>query len=340
MMLEPSTAADPGWGVKTFLRGPSFRKGVAAFLVAAALVHPLAGLFSRRSWLADMLCHFREPALVATLLAVAVTALSRRRIAVGLAVLAVFQVGPVLRYSWPNPVTADPASTERLRVLSVNVLHESASFDAVAALIRDERPDVVGLLEYTRQWREGLSAVRDEYPYRAESLGLAGGIALWFRRPPVRIDPPVPPAPGGHPMIHAVFEFAGKTRHLWLVHPRSPVTRSRIRAGNPELDAIAARVAEADGSRVVVGDMNTTDGSAHFQDFLRVSGLRDSRLGFGRQPSWPTDLPFGLAIDHAFVSPDLAVVDRRLGPYVGSDHFPLVVDLAPAATKSSTQPAH
>ena len=143
----------------------------------------------------------------------------------------------------------------------------------------------------------------------------------------------------GNPVIHATFEFAGKDRQLWLVHPRSPLNRGRWKAGNPELDALALAVSKSGGSQIVMGDMNSTDGSRHFRDVLQVSGLRDSRLGFGRQPSWPTDMPYRIAIDHAFVSDDLAVVNRKLGHSVGSDHFPLIVDLAPAVeTNSATQP--
>ena len=79
--------------------------------------------------------------------------------------------------------------------------------------------------------------------------------------------------------------------------------------------------------------MNSTDGSAHFRDFIAVTGLRDSRHGFGRQGSWPVNSPYRIAIDHLFLSDDLSVVDRRLGPSIHSDHFPLIVDIA-AASKS------
>src|SRR5262249_38286126 len=87
-------------------------------------------------------------------------------------------------------------------------------------------------------------------------------------------------------------------------------------------------------------DLNTTAGSPHFAEFLRVSGLRDSRFGFGPQPSWPTWSPLRLTIDHAFLSADLAVAGRRPGPDIGSDHYPLILDLAPAAeTAAPPRPA-
>ena len=80
------------------------------------------------------------------------------------------------------------------------------------------------------------------------------------------------------------------------------------------MDAIAARVKETGGSTIVLGDLNCTDGSVFFRDLLATTGLRDSRLGFGRQGSWPTDQFYRIAIDHVFVSTDIAVSDRRLGP--------------------------
>jgi len=330
----PSEHAPPG---PRRLARAAWRALKAGCLVAA-LVHPFAAALSRHFWLADLLSHFQEPALLVTLLALALTIAGNRRLALGLALLAAFQVVPLVRYSGANPVPADPRSPDRLRVLMANVLFENWSHAELTDLIRTEKPDVIGLVEFTADWREGLGSVRADYPYRMEYPAEASGLALWLRKAPRTLDAPEWLVPGRNPVIHAAIEFAGRERHVWVVHPTSPIKLRAWQAGNPELYAIARRVRKTGGSRVVVGDMNSTDGSAHFGDFLRVSGLRDSRLGFGRQGSWPTDLPYRLAIDHAFVSDDLAVVDRRLGPPSGSDHFSLLVDLAPApATNHATQ---
>jgi endonuclease/exonuclease/phosphatase (EEP) superfamily protein YafD len=35
----------------------------------------------------------------------------------------------------------------------------------------------------------------------------------------------------------------------------------------------------------------------------------------------------GIPLDHCLVSPELAVVDRRRGPHVGSDHLPLLIEI-------------
>ncbi|HEV3121596.1 MAG TPA: endonuclease/exonuclease/phosphatase family protein, partial [Isosphaeraceae bacterium] len=146
-------------------------------------------------------------------------------------------------------------------------------------------------------------------------------------------------SPPGNPVAHATMLLGGKVRHLWLVHPSNPLSERGRHSSNGELAALAGRIRSTPGSHVVFGDLNRTDGSPFFQDFERVSGLRDSRLGFGRQASWPVWSPYQIAIDHAFVSPDLAVTDRRLGPKIGSDHRPLLLEVAPASPASAARSA-
>jgi endonuclease/exonuclease/phosphatase (EEP) superfamily protein YafD len=302
------------------------RAGLVAGLVGVALIHPLATVFARLDWRADLITHFTVPALLVTLAAAAILVRRHRRIALGLGLLAVLQAVPLWRYAGSNPVRPDRRSTVRLRLLMANVLTENTRYADLERLIQRERPDVVGLVEVTPDWVAGLAAVRAGYPYRLEAAGGITGLMLWFRERPERIDEPAWPLQGGSPFIHAEFMFAGRRRHLWLVHPTMPFTRK----DRPELAALAALVGQTPGSRIIIGDLNTTEGSPRFADFLAATGLRDSRLGFGRQASWPADMPYRITLEHALVSADLAVVARRLGPEIGSDHLPLIVELAPA----------
>ena len=308
-------------------RGRSGRIALVAGLVGAALIHPLATLLARFDWRADLVTHFTVPALAVTLIVAAGLVRRHPRLALGLGCLAVLQAVPLFRYAGSNPVRPDQREAARLRVLMANVLAENTQYADVERLIRRERPDIVGLVEMTPEWVAGLASLRAEYPYRIDAPCGATGMALWFREPPEVLEPPARPMAGASPFLHARFTFAGRSRHFWLVHPEMPFTRRN----RPELPALAAVIGRTPGSRIVIGDMNTTEGSPRFADFVETTGLRDSRLGFGRQPSWPTDLPYRITLEHALVSDDLAVVARRLGPRTGSDHFPLILDLAPAA---------
>jgi endonuclease/exonuclease/phosphatase (EEP) superfamily protein YafD len=79
---------------------------------------------------------------------------------------------------------------------------------------------------------------------------------------------------------------------------------------------------------VLAGDLNSTGWSPRFTDLLADARLRDSRQGFGVQASWPTQfMLLGIPIDHCLVSPEIQVLDRRVGGPVGSDHLPIVIDV-------------
>jgi endonuclease/exonuclease/phosphatase (EEP) superfamily protein YafD len=304
------------------------RRILAVAAIACALIGPLARIGGRYDWRLDLLSHFPEPALGVTVFALLLNVRRRPWLGAGLLVLALWQLEPLLRYELRQGPTAEPDSTARLRILVANLLYDNDRYDALVELVERERPDVLGLVEYSTEWFLGLDDLRRQYPHRADAPWGPAGLALWFRERPLAVDPPRIPIAGAWPYFHVTIDFAGQPRHLWLLHPSSPFNRKGI----PELAALAGQIQEYSGSRIVIGDLNCSEGSLRFADFVEMIGLRDTRFGFGRQPSWPVWSPYRIPIDHVFVSDDLAVVDRRLGPSIGSDHFPLIIELAPAAS--------
>jgi endonuclease/exonuclease/phosphatase (EEP) superfamily protein YafD len=99
-----------------------------------------------------------------------------------------------------------------------------------------------------------------------------------------------------------------------------------------ELGALAGERADV----VVLGDLNITESTPRFGELLEAGHLADTRAGRGPMGTWRVivprvywDLrPLRLPIDHVLIGPGLAVLDRRLGPDTGSDHLPVVADLA------------
>ena len=78
-----------------------------------------------------------------------------------------------------------------------------------------------------------------------------------------------------------------------------------------------------------MGDMNATPWSPVLRHFMEQNGLRDSALGYGVHPTWFSRwLPLGIPIDQILHSDGITVLDRRVGPDVGSDHFAVTADIA------------
>jgi endonuclease/exonuclease/phosphatase (EEP) superfamily protein YafD len=115
---------------------------------------------------------------------------------------------------------------------------------------------------------------------------------------------------------------------LIVSHPLPPGSAEYSRLRNDQLRALAAKVRESNVPTIVLGDLNATPWSPYFRELLRASGLRNTSQGRGLYGSWPAGLPIGrIPLDHCLVSPSLHVMDKQLGPQVGSDHLPVVIDL-------------
>ena len=79
---------------------------------------------------------------------------------------------------------------------------------------------------------------------------------------------------------------------------------------------------------MVLGDFNCAPWSPHFRRLCGGAKLRDAARGSGFAPTWyPSRVPIGIPIDHVLVGPAVAVEEHRVGPALGSDHRPVLVDL-------------
>ena len=92
-----------------------------------------------------------------------------------------------------------------------------------------------------------------------------------------------------------------------------------------QMEGLAQFVRRIDSPLVLAGDLNTSPWSNAF----RARGSQRGSLPPPPVPSWPA-WPLALpqvALDHIFVSPELAVAAAGTGPAVGSDHLPVWAQL-------------
>ena len=134
--------------------------------------------------------------------------------------------------------------------------------------------------------------------------------------------------------VQARLNVDGRTFTLVAVHAAPPIGGEASRFRNRQLRQLARLAVATNGPLVLAGDLNTSPWSPHFADLLQESRLRDSRRGFGIEPTWPSFLwPMRTPIDHCLVSPTVRIIDRQVGPATGSDHLPIVVDFAVAGAQ-------
>ncbi len=221
--------------------------------------------------------------------------------------------------------TRDRGGT-RVRVLFSNVLASNTSYDKVAALIAETKPDIVALVETRAPWFEKLAPVLAGYQRIEHDRPDNFGLGLYARG---TVTGKVEHIGGELPTIVAKLALErGPTLTFVVTHPWPPVSGWAEDRQYEHLAAIAERLDALPRPLVFAGDLNATPWTRVFRKLAGTTGLCDTRAGFGYQGSFPASSAIvRIPIDHVLVSCDVGVHDRWSGTDVGSDHLPVVVDL-------------
>ena len=221
------------------------------------------------------------------------------------------------------------ATNPTYRVVSANVRTSNRDAQQFLRFIHSVRPDFILVMETDDEWVRALADLDAEYPFsivrpRSDNFGI-----MFLSRHSILSHRVESLADSSVPTIIASIEFDEQPLTVIGTHPLPPVGRLGSEIRNRHLRAIAELVPQLPTPLILLGDLNTTSWSPCFADLTGKANLRDSRRGFGVQPTWPSESwILRIPIDHALVSEDLVVTERYVGPNIGSDHFPIVVTFA------------
>ncbi len=256
------------------------------------------------------------------------------RPALVLLALAALHAGPELRL-W-IPLRAEPTrGTPTLTLAVHNLLMGNRDRAGFETWLRASDPDVVVLSEVSPEWRAVLADLAADYPHQLYSPADeqwrrdTWGTAILSRTPFEATRLIEPSAENWRPPMEVRVVIGGRTVTLRGVHALRPGGRANIERRNATLRHLAAE--SWDESCLLAGDLNVTSSVPVFRELLARTGLSDSRLGFGRQPTFRTSRPLcGLevAIDHVLVGDAFRVLERRTETVPGSDHRAVITVLA------------
>lgn len=289
----------------------------------------LLGFAGRLWWVFDLFSHFRVQYLAGFGLLALIFAIGGIYTGAGLALAGGLVNLLVIAPLYRKPKTQIWTDPHVYKVASINVLRVNRSFAAARDLLAAQQADFVALLECDRDWFVALSCLGELYPHRHNVAREDDyGLALFSRHEPVEVEI-CKFGPAGVPTIVARFVMEGRNLTVIATHPPPPKSAREARQRDAQTREIARFAAQQDGEVLLCGDLNLTSWSPHFQDILVLSGLRDSREGFGVQPSWPTTNPLLMVpIDHILVSSGIGVHRRWVGPPIGSDHRPVFTEFS------------
>ncbi|MEM1171971.1 MAG: endonuclease/exonuclease/phosphatase family protein [Cyanobacteria bacterium P01_H01_bin.35] len=221
----------------------------------------------------------------------------------------------------------------KIRILQLNVLFHNQQYSQVIALVKKENPDVAVFQEVSEKWDKKLKALQQNYPYVFHNQDNPRFGKSIYSKIPLENSNKIITAKYQKSKIRrslvTQLKVPGKPISLIVTHLTIPTKRANFKLRNQELELLADYVSKLQSPIIVVGDFNTSIWSPYYHQFVNKTGLINGRGGFGIQPSWPTFLPlFYIPIDHCLVSPEIQVLNSQIGKDVGSDHLPVITDVA------------
>lgn len=298
---------------------------LAVLIICVLTATGFLGLFW---WIFDLASHFRFQYFILLILFTIILIFTDQRVVAGVA----FTFGIVnLAFIIPLYIRPRKIQTEQIvfRLLLANVYQPNQSYDRVLELVKSHSPDFILFIEINQVWLNALEGLHNSYPFSIE-LGRDDNYGMvLFSRFKSRKASIHHFGNAGLPSIIAEYDFNGESFTIIGSHPPPPKGAENSKLRNQQLSEIANYAIAKEGTIMLIGDLNITPWSPFFHRLLRDGGLINSAIGFGYQPTWPTKIPFlQLPIDHCLVSPEVVVVQKRIGPDIGSDHYPVIVDFS------------
>ena len=226
-----------------------------------------------------------------------------------------------------------PSSTRNDEIISLLICNVRQSNRKTAKLkeyINKLKPDVVLLTEVDQYWCDQVEEALAYLPNRVlQPQDNTYGIAMYskFELKNEKINFYIEDdIPSVRCMIkineHDYLNFFG-------LHPKPPAPWTKLLNKQAEILLVAKLIEELEDPTIVAGDLNDVGWSKITSIFKRISGLVDPRVGRGFYNTYNANVPiFRYPIDHLFVSACFKLHRiKRLG-YVGSDHFPMYVELS------------
>ncbi|MDR3616027.1 MAG: endonuclease/exonuclease/phosphatase family protein [Candidatus Obscuribacterales bacterium] len=294
-------------------------------LAIIATTLSMAGSVADYGNIAELCASVRLALIIVLIVAALIAGLLRaQRTVISMSALTIICFLSLTQFFPANKTNSAPAGTP-IRILEMNLWGgRNHSKDAIIKEIKLQDADLICMSEITDSLLSTLKNALPNYRYVIAEPRY-GGVAL-FSRMPLRESSIEHCSNAQRSRIVALVSKNNVTIKVLCVHPKVPIKTQELR--DKELAIIASELQHSKEPVILVGDLNLTPFSYHFKKLLEDANLLDSEKGFGILPTWNAFMPLSLLpIDHCLTSPSFSTTNRKLGNAIGSDHFPLVVDL-------------
>jgi endonuclease/exonuclease/phosphatase (EEP) superfamily protein YafD len=223
------------------------------------------------------------------------------------------------------PILSSANHKTSVTIASANVELTNTNVEPLAKWLRHEKVDIAILLEVSPAYAKGLKTLSNDYPYQhVQPQSNPFGLAIISRYPlgTAKISTDKISIPN----LTTTAQLPQGNISVTAFHPMPPLSAAYHDLRNQTLQTLAASLKQLDTPAIIVGDFNATPWSSAFSDLKHLGWRRATPL----TPSWPIigRGVVGIPIDHVLASSHWTLIRHDIGPNLGSDHLPVLVQLS------------
>lgn len=214
-------------------------------------------------------------------------------------------------------------------MLVANVLMENEDKVGFSALVKKYNPDILLINEPDQAWADSINEFDGEYPHAIKypldntyGMMLLSKLSLTECSINFLVKDSIPS------FFTKIALPSGKLIDFYSVHPEPPQPGKDTYERDTELLIIGKKIRETKNPTIVAGDLNDVGWSVTSKLFRKYSGLVDPREGRGLYNTFNAHLPLlRYPLDHIFYSKEFGLVNLKKLESIGSDHFPMLINL-------------
>ena len=231
----------------------------------------------------------------------------------------------------PSAQPPEVAEAPRLRVMTANLLGVNHDTEGIVGEVLEARPDVLIVQELTPHWHASLEDPRlwVLFPERVHVVREDSfGVGVYSRLP---IEEHSLFELEGLPLVQAGVRVGDRIVRVYAVHTLPPRTPAYAAVWERMMGGLGELLESERGPVILAGDLNATPHARLYRRLVsgRMRGAHEDR-GRGLATTWPNgvfSVP-SVRLDHVLLSPEVACLRVWEGEGRGSDHRPVLLDVA------------
>lgn len=294
-------------------------------LTAALLIFTIIG-YSRQFWWFSLADFFRLH-YVAISLTLLLLAFMDLRFLVVLANMLIIGLNlyKIMRFP-PNFKNLHIESKKQ--VLSINAYKHNHDPNQLLDLLEKADAELLLIMEMTDELEEKLRPKLANYKDYLETYVRDGFRIALYSKTPLE-DKKV--SHYGHsetPLLEAKVIFGDTKFQVYSAHPKPALNKEWFNERQAYFIDLARIINDTKLPVLALGDFNSVPWEKHFTKFLESTDMKSTLEGHGYKITWPAIMPlFGVPMDHILMQRGTQYYNFNIGPYAGSDHYPIAIDL-------------